>query len=57
MKQILVRHGEISAIAGLLRVSDRTVMRALRYERNSDIAKRIRKVALDRGGKETEYAK
>lgn len=56
MKQILVRHGEISAIADLLRVSDRTVMRALRYERNSDIAKRIRKVALDRGGKETEYA-
>ena len=47
---IITRHGEVSAIARLMRVSPRTVHAALRGVTRSPLADRIRQMALNRGG-------
>jgi hypothetical protein len=50
MKQVLVRVGEVKALMQLMHCSKPTVCSALRFRTNTDLAKRIRKVAIDRGG-------
>ena len=45
---IITRHGEVSAIARLMRVSPRTVHAALRGVTRSPLADRIRQMALNR---------
>lgn len=52
MNRILTRHGEINRIAALMRVNRLTVRDALSGKTSSDLAKRIRKAALERGGVE-----
>ncbi|MBQ9146501.1 MAG: hypothetical protein IJX68_02150 [Rikenellaceae bacterium] len=52
MNEILVANGERRTICRLLKVSEPTVRKALRGERATDIALKIRKLALDRGGVE-----
>lgn len=53
MKQILVKHGEIKALTAVLGVSNRTIRRALRGDRDNALAHKIRKAARERGGVET----
>jgi len=55
MRQIVTRKGEINAIAAALNVCRKTVGEALLFKTDTVLARKIRKVALDRGGKETEY--
>lgn len=55
MKQIITRKGEINALADVFSVCRKTVGEALMFKTNSDLARRIRRAALERGGKETEY--
>ena len=50
MARVLVEHGEIVKLAQLLGVARKTVREALSGQTNTDLAKKIRKVALDRGG-------
>lgn len=47
---IITRHGEVSALARLMRVSPRTVHAALRGVTRSPLADRLRQMALKRGG-------
>jgi hypothetical protein len=49
-KKILVDKGEIKAIAGLFRCTEQMVGAALNFRTNSFLARKIRKVATDRGG-------
>lgn len=53
MTRILVAYGESKAIATLMKVSLPTVRQSLRGTLRSDLAMRIRKLALERGGMET----
>ena len=55
MKVILTKHGEINKIAAMLGVSRLAVRNALKFRFNTELCQRIRKVALERGGKVTEY--
>ena len=55
MKQIITRKGEINALADVFSVCRKTVGEALMFKTNTDLARRIRRAALERGGKETEY--
>ncbi len=50
MKEILTKHGERREIAKIFNVSEVTVRNALKGRTKSDLAKRIRKVAIQRGG-------
>lgn len=52
MNRILTRFGEINRIAAIMGVSRPTVRSALSGKTSSDLAKRIRKAALERGGVE-----
>ncbi|MBV5343626.1 hypothetical protein JZU68_08500, partial [bacterium] len=52
MSKILTQHGEREKIAGLFKVSRQTVNSALRGATKSDLSKRIRKMAIERGGAE-----
>lgn len=54
MKQILVRHGEVIAIARFLGCNKNTVTSALQGKYNTALAERIRKIAIKRGGKEVD---
>lgn len=54
MKEILTKRGEIKAIARFLAVSRLTVMNALKGRYNTPLAERIRKIAIQRGGKEID---
>lgn len=54
MNKILTQYGEREKIAELFNVSRQTVNSALRGATRSDLAKRIRKVAIDRGGMEMQ---
>jgi predicted transcriptional regulator len=54
MKQILVERGEVNKIAELMGFSREMVCKSLRYKKNTDVAKRIRKMAVERGGKLVE---
>ena len=56
MKQIITRKGEINALAAALGVCRKTVGEALMFKTDTDLARRIRRAAIERGGKETEYA-
>jgi hypothetical protein len=51
MKRIITNFGEVKKLQVLMHCSKPTVWRALRYNCDNDLARRIRKVALDRGGK------
>lgn len=57
MKQIITPRGEVKYLAELFTVSVPTVIAALHYRTNTPLAIRIRKAAIERGGKETEYIK
>jgi len=53
MAEILVKHGEIrDKIAKTFGVSRVTVRSALKDRTKTDLARRIRKMALENGGKE-----
>lgn len=53
MKEILTRRGEVRELMRIFNVSEPTVINALRFRTNSDLAQRIRSTALRRGGVET----
>ena len=55
MKQIITRIGEGKTLARMFGVCQKTVIEALKFRSNSDLAVRIRRAAIERGGKETEY--
>jgi DeoR/GlpR family transcriptional regulator of sugar metabolism len=57
MAEIIIKHGEIQQLANLFKVSRRTVYNALNTNRQSDLCKQIRKVALERGGLEVKPIK
>ncbi len=48
--QILTKRGEVTSICYLLNVSRVTVIGALKYRTNSELAKKIRSLAIQRGG-------
>lgn len=50
MAKVLVEHGEVAKLARLFGIARKTVSEALRGQTNTDLAKKIRKVAIDRGG-------
>ena len=50
MARVLVEHGEIVKLAQLLGVARKTVREALSGQTNTPLARKIRKLALDRGG-------
>ena len=50
MAKILVENGERAYLVKLFGVSQPTIRRALDGKTNTDLAKKIRKVAIDRGG-------
>lgn len=52
--KILTEHGEAELIARVFGVSGRTVRDALKFRTNSDLAKKIRHYAVQRGGVETQ---
>lgn len=54
LKKIMVSFGEAREIATLMGCSTATVSLALSYKLDSDMAKRVRKMALLRGGIEVE---
>lgn len=51
---ILTKYGEVTALAKLFKVSRIAVANALCYRYNSELCMRIRKAAIERGGKITE---
>ncbi len=53
MNKILVNHGERKELARLLDTSEVTVRKALRGKSKSELAKRIRTLAIERGGVES----
>lgn len=55
MRQILVKTGEQKVLAKILGCCRKTVNEALQFKTNTPLAIRIRKAAIERGGKETEY--
>lgn len=50
MARVLVEHGEINKLAQLLGVARKTVSEALNGQTNTPLARKIRKLAIDRGG-------
>lgn len=54
MSRILTRFGEIKQLATLMRVNRLTVRDALSGKTKSNLAKRIRKLAIERGGVEID---
>lgn len=50
MAKVLVEHGEVAKLARLFGIARKTVSEALSGQTNTDLAKKIRKVAIDRGG-------
>ena len=50
MAKIILEYGERKVLGELFKVSQRTIRRSLSCETNTDLAKKIRKVALSRGG-------
>ena len=51
-KRIVVEHGEVTNIAKLMGCTCAMVSYSLAYRKNTDLAQRIRKMALMRGGVE-----
>ena len=54
MGKLLVEYGEYTAIAKIFDVSHRCVRNACKGRSTSDLAKRIRMAAIERGGVEVE---
>lgn len=54
IKKIMISFGEAREIARLMGCSTATVSLALNYKLDSDTAKKVRKMALLRGGTEVE---
>lgn len=54
MKKVLVDYGERNELAKLFNVTTVCVRNALKFSSNSDLAKRIRMAAIERGGSEVE---
>ena len=52
MREILTRRGEIRELMRIFGVSEPTVINALKFRTNSELAQRIRSAALRRGGVE-----
>lgn len=52
MEKILTESGEKKALMKIFNKSHVTVRRALKGETNTDLAKKIRKAAIERGGVE-----
>lgn len=50
MAKVLVEHGEVAKLARLFGIARKTVSEALSGQTNTDLAKKIRKLAIDRGG-------
>lgn len=50
MAKILVENGERAYLGKMFGVSQPTIRRALAGQTNTDLAKKIRNVAIDRGG-------
>lgn len=50
MEKIILEYGERKVLGEIFNVSQLTIRRALSCKTNTDLAKKIRKVALDRGG-------
>ncbi|MDD3079664.1 MAG: hypothetical protein PHH37_11260 [Paludibacter sp.] len=53
MGQILVKHGEKSKLATFFGVSLVTIRDALNYKTQSELSRKIREKAIERGGKES----
>ena len=53
MREILTRTGENKALMRIFNVSEPTVINALKFRTNSELARRIRATAVERGGVET----
>lgn len=51
-RRIVVEHGEVSRIARLMGCTYEMVSHSLAYRKNTDLARRIRRMALLRGGVE-----
>ena len=54
MKEILTRTGEVKALQAIFGTSRPTVICALKGRTSSEMALKIRKAAIERGGKETD---
>ena len=52
MREILTRTGEVKELMRIFSVSKPTVINALKYRVNTQLACRIRKAAIERGGVE-----
>lgn len=50
MAKVLVEHGEVAKLARLFGIARKTVSEALNGQTNTDLARKIRKMAIDRGG-------
>ena len=51
-KRIVVEHGEVKRIASLMGCTREMISHSLAYRKNSELAAKIRKMALMRGGVE-----
>lgn len=51
-KKVAVEHGEVNEISRLMGCTRQMVSNSLAYRKNTDLAKRIRKMAIMRGGQE-----
>ena len=55
MREILTRTGEVKELMRIFSVSKPTVINALKYRVNTQLACRIRKTAIERGGVELRH--
>lgn len=51
-KKIVVEHGEVGEISRLMGCTRQMVNNSLAFRKDTDLAKRIRKMAIMRGGQE-----
>ena len=51
-KKVVVEHGEVGEISRLMGCTRQMVNSSLAYRKDTDLAKRIRKMAILRGGQE-----
>ncbi|MEA4916020.1 hypothetical protein [Proteiniphilum sp.] len=57
MGEILMKHGERKEIAKMFNVSEVTVRNALKGRTQSELSRRIRRMAIQRGGIEVDDSK
>ncbi len=57
MGEILMKHGERREIAKMFNVSEVTVRNALKGRTQSELSRKIRKIAIQRGGIEVDNIK